>query len=433
MSGPAKGRLMELLTMSPTEVARLLVLQEVRDRVKTPAQASIDLGLGGRQLRRLLRRFESEGLGAVVSKRRGRPPNNRLPDALRSTILDRCRGEYRGFGPTFLAEVLRERDGVTVSREWLRALLVENGLWKSKGRKRNTHPLRTRRPCFGELIQMDGSPHDWFEGRGPRSTLLLAIDDATSFVTAGRFEESETSDGYFRLITNHIKTFGRFCAAYTDKHSIFRYSGPESNPEIATQMQRALDELQIQLICANSPQAKGRIERANRTFQDRLVHAMRLEGIASREAGNTFLTAFIADHNSRFAIEPAEPQDAHRSSDGFDLQRILCRREERTVTKNLMFQIDDACFTLTDPYSRRNLTTGSRVELQMHPDRPMTVHHDGTQLVAEAAGRLVRNAPIVGSKDLNAYLDRRLPNPKKAHTPAVNHPWRRSRLSAPTA
>jgi transposase len=176
---------MELLIMSQSESTRLRVLQEVRDRVRTRAQAGIELGLSERQLRRLLRRVEAEGAEAIISKRRGRPPNNRLADDVRATILARCRAEYRGFGPTFLAEVLRERDDIAVSREWLRALLVENGLWKSTRRKRNIHPLRTRRPRFGELIQMDGSPHDWFEGRAPRSTLLLAIDDATSCDIAG--------------------------------------------------------------------------------------------------------------------------------------------------------------------------------------------------------------------------------------------------------
>jgi hypothetical protein len=280
---------------------------------------------------------------------------------------------------------------------------------------------------------MDGSPHDWFEGRGPRCTLLLAIDEATSRITAGRFEPSATTNGYYRLIRTHVLTFGRFRAAYTDKHSIFRYSGTNANVHITTQIHRALGKLDIELICANSPQAKGRVERANRTFQDRLIKAMRLENISTLEAGNIFLCSFIEDHNSRFAIEPAESENAHRSIEGFDLDFILCQREERVLTKNLMFQINDACFALVDPYSRRKLTTGSRIEIRLHPNRPMTTHHGGEELTAKPVGRLTRNATVIGSKGLNAHLDRRRPNPAKGHTPAPNHPWKAFRQLPPEA
>lgn len=410
--------------MTAPELARLRLLQQVVEGTRSRKKAAEELDLSPRQVRRLLRRFEAQGTATVISKRRGKVPNNRLPDALRATILERVRSDYHDFGPTFLAQTLRDRDGIHVSREWLRALLVEHNLWHSKRRKRNVHPLRARRARFGELVQMDGSPHDWFEERGPRCTLLLAIDDATSCVTAGHFELTETTDGYFRLIRKHLDIFGRFCAAYTDKHSIFRHSGPTTHLDVTTQLHRALDELHIELICANSPQAKGRVERANRTFQDRLIKAMRLEHIDTLEAANVFLPTFIADHNARFAQEPAEPQDAHRSNEGFDLQHILCRREERIVTTNLMFQINDACFTLIDSYSRRNLTTGSRVEIHVHLDKAMSVHHEGHELAAMSLGKLTRTAPIVGAKDLNAHIDRRIPDPAKVRTPAANHPWK---------
>ncbi len=410
--------------MTVPELERLCVLQQVHDGVRRQREAAVALGLSERQLRRLVRRLEEEGAVAVASKRRGKLPNNRVADEIREAVLERCRGDYRGFGPTFLAQTLAERDRIDVSREWLRALLVENDLWQSKRRKRNVHPLRARRPRFGELVQMDGSPHDWFEERGPRCTLLLAIDDATSRVTAAHFDPAETTDGYYRLLRKHLAAFGRFCAAYTDKHSIFRYSGRSAEADITTQLQRALDELDIELICANSPQAKGRVERANRTFQDRLIKAMRLAKITALDAANAFLPSFIDDHNTRFAVEPADAENAHRSADGFDLGHILCRREERIVTRNLMFQINDACFALVDPYSRRNLATGSRVALHLHLDRPMSVHHDGHELSAQPVGKLTRNAPIVGSKDLNAHLDRRISDPRKVRTPAANHPWK---------
>ena len=223
---------------------------------------------------------------------------------------------------------------------------------------------------------------------------------------------------------DHIERHGRFCAAYTDKHSIFRYSGTSTDRTITTQLQRAFDELDIELICANTPQAKGRVERANRTFQDRLIKTMRLEDIATLEAANAFLPKFLEDHNGRFAIAPTSNEDAHRQSVGLDLDRILCRREERIVTKNLMFQIDDDFFTLVDPYSRRNLTTGSRLDIQIPPSGAPRVFHGAQLLEAVGAGKRLRNAQIVGAKDLNERVDRHVPNPKKGHSPPRTHPWR---------
>lgn len=416
---------MELLTMTKAELERLRILQEVQRGFRRQRDAAMELGVSERQLRRLLRGLEAQGAASVPSKKRGKAPNNRVSDTVRAQVLERCRSDYRGFGPTFLAETLAARDGIEVSAEWLRALLIEHDLWRSKRRKRNVHPLRERRPRFGELVQMDGSPHDWFEERGPRCTLLLAIDDATSRITSARFENAETTDGYLLLIRKHLETFGRFRAAYTDKHSIFRYSGSSTNNDISTQLQRALDELEIELICANSPQAKGRVERANRTFQDRLIKAMRLEAIGGIAGANAFLPQFLTDHNARFAVAPASAENAHRDVGDLDLQHILCRREERVVTKNLMFQVDDVAYALVDPYSRLNLCAGSRLQVHLHPDGPMTVHHGDQQLESQQVATLVRSAPIVGAKDLNAHLDRRIPNAAKAHTPALNHPWRR--------
>jgi len=415
---------MELLTMTETELERSRTLQRVCDGYLSQIDAAVRLEISTRQVRRLMASFRKDGAAAIVSNRRGKPPNNRVGDELRATILELYRGVYHGFGPTLFAQSLAEQHSINVSREWLRALLADAGLWKRKRRQRNVHPLRARRPRFGELIQMDGSPHDWFEERGPKCTLLLAIDDATSRVTAGRFDKAETTDGYFLLLQNHVETFGRFRAAYTDKHSIFRYSGSSTDETIVTQIQRALEDLQIDLICANSPQAKGRIERANRTFQDRLVKMMRLNKINTIADANHFLPDFIRRHNERFAIKPLLGEDAHRTTAGYDIPHILCRHEERTVTKNLMFQIGDYFFTLVDAYSKRNLTTGSRLSIHVHPGGTMTVHHGNHELEVQPMGKRERIVPIVGSKDLNSHLDRRISDPTKTRTPDRNHPWK---------
>lgn len=236
--------------MTAAELERIGLVQQTYKGQLRQTDAAAALAISERQLRRLMRAFQRDGPTALISKRRGKAPNNRISSSVRATVLECYRNDYQGFGPTLFAQSLSERNDIDVSREWLRRLLVESKLWKSKRRRRDLHPLRERRPRFGDLIQMDGSPHDWFEERGPRCTLLLAIDDATSRVTAARFHSAETTDGYFLLIGEHLEKFGRFCAAYTDKHSIFRYSGTSTDGNVTTQLQRALDELDITLICA---------------------------------------------------------------------------------------------------------------------------------------------------------------------------------------
>lgn len=420
---------MELLTLTSKELGRIRTLQRVLDGYLTQGAAATELGLCQRQVRRLATALRGHGPSALASKRRGKAPPNRIPQEFAQEILARYRADYHDFGPTLFAEALAERHGTHVSREWLRHLLITHGLWRAKARKRTIHLPRERRPQFGELIQIDGSPHDWFEGRAPRCTLLLDVDDATGTICNARLEPAETTEGYFRLLRAHVERFGRFGAAYADKHSIFRYSG-HSDKEIITQMHRALNELGIELICANSPQAKGRVERANRTFQDRLPKALRLAGISTLAGANDFLPTFVPMYNDKFAVRPQSERNAHRSAAGFDLDYIFCQREERTLTKNLTFQFNDRIYALTDAYSRRQLSPGMRIEVRHAPDGSMRTVHNSHELHIQPCGRLDRKPTIVASKDLNAHLSRRIPNPKKAHKPAPNHPWNITRLQS---
>lgn len=419
--------------MTSKELRRIQTLQRLTDGYLTQRAAAAEMGLTERQVRRLAKAVHRDGPAAVASKRRGAMPNNRISEEFTQMLLALYRAEYRDFGPSLFAEMLAERHGADVSREWVRRTLIANALWRPKARKGKRHPPRERRAQFGELMQMDGSPHDWFEGRAPACTLLLAIDDATSRICSARFEPTETTDGYFRLVRSHLERFGRFAAAYTDKHSIFRYSGNSDDPDITTQFQRALLELDIEPICANSPQAKGRVERANRTLQDRLTKALRLAGICAIEAGNAFLPAFIERHNEKYADLPRASDDAHRTIAGLDLDYILCHRDERVVTSNLTFQYDDVVYALTDPYSKRQVSPGARIQVRRLPDGTVHAHHDAHALAVELCGPLQRRTPVVGSKDLNAHLDRRVPDPKKAHKPAANHPWKTYRPPAAQA
>jgi transposase len=383
------------------------------------AEAARALGLSVRQVKRLWRRYRQGGAAALASARRGRRPNNALEPALRSRTVELYRMHYGDFGPTFAAEKLRERDGITVSRETLRRWLMAEELWKASKRRARPRPPRARRQCFGELVQIDGSPHNWFESRGPRCTLLLAIDDATGKVGAALFAKAETTNNYFLLFEQYFNIFGLPEAFYSDRHSIFRINTPLQE-ERETQVARAVRELDIELICANSPQAKGRIERANRTFQDRLVKELRLRDISTMEAANAYLPEFLTEHNAKFAKAAALDFDAHRSTAGFNLDRILCQRAERTLTKNLTIQVGDRIYAI-EPHTKHMLRGGVRVQLHMPRSGELIITHNGRQLTYRLVQRLERNAAILGSKDLAERPAKRA----NGHPVKPDHPWKK--------
>lgn len=416
---------MELITLNQRELLRLQTAQRVRDGALTVAEAAETLGLSTRQVKRLSQRLRLHGAVAFASPQRGKPPNNALDPTLRERVLDLAQSHYRGFGPTFLAEKLAERDGMTISRETLRRWLIEAKLHRPRRRREKPRPMRERRARFGELVQADGSPHHWFEDRGDPCSLLLYVDDATTNVLGGLFVEDESTDGYFELFEQAFTQYGLPMALYVDKHGIFRINHPGATVDHETHVQRALRELGVELICANSPQAKGRVERANRTLQDRLVKELRLAGISTIPEANRALPAFLEDFNRRFAIQPRESQDAHRSCKGVPLATILAKRYERVLTGNLTFQIHDRIFAI-DPSPLHRFRKGMRIIIGMTRTGEPFVLHNNQRIEPRFVGLRQRTARIVETKSLNSYIDRRLPNPKKAHTPAKNHPWRTS-------
>ena len=253
----------------------------------------------------------------MVSKKRGVPPNRRLSEKTKRQAIDLIGAHYRDFGPTLASEKLAELHGLDLSTESTRQLMIEAAYWQPrKGAGIRVHPMRERRARLGELIQIDGSPHDWFEGRGERCTLLVFIDDATGRLMQLRFAPTETTLGYMRVLHDHILAHGLPVALYSDKHSIFRVNAKDADTEAETQFSRAARELGIECIHAHSPQAKGRVERANQTLQDRLVKEMRLAGISGMDSANAWLPGFTADFNRRFAVTPRDSQDAHRAYQG---------------------------------------------------------------------------------------------------------------------
>jgi transposase len=406
-----------LVSLTPRELQRLTVLERIRAGDLSQLQGARILGLSVRQLKRLVRAFRQAGAASLASKRRGRP-SNRATDPLRlQCALEIVQQHYPDFGPTLASEKLAERHGIALNSETLRRAMIRTGIWKSHARKeRKAHLPRPRRDCFGELVQLDGSYHAWFEGRGPKCTLLVAIDDATSTLLSLRMEPTETSAGYFALLHDYLPRHGRPLSVYTDRAAIFRATVEAASGE-KTQFARALDELDIELICAHSPQAKGRVERVNGTLQDRLVKELRLHGICSIQAANVFLPTYIAAHNKRFTCLPKSDFDVHRTLEAHhDLERILCTRSSRKISSHGIVSYENRYFAIDLAQFRRLSSRIVNVRAT-----------SGGRIIIEQGEYALRYAEIENpSPTRRAQVTDRadLPQPNKAHIPSSTHPWR---------
>jgi hypothetical protein len=399
---------MTVVSMSAKEFSRLDVLMDLEARRMTVRDACALLRLKRRQVFRLLKAYRAHGAASLISKRRGQPGNNRLPQPVRDLVMTLIKERYADFGPTLAAEKLLEVHDCRVSRETLRQWMIEEGLWVDRRRRLpSVHQPRNRRERRGELIQIDGSKHWWFETRGPQCTLLAYIDDATSQLLHAAFVPSESSLDYLRETRRYIAAHGRPIAFYSDKHAIFRVSNTSADGgDGMTQFGRALHELNIDIICANTPAAKGRIERSFGTLQDRLVKEMRLAGISTIEAANAFLPGFLEDHNQRFAKQPISRTDAHRPvPQDMVLEDIFAWKEERTVTHNLTLQYDKIVFLLEPNEITRPLAR-QRVTVIDYPDGRLAIRHNGVDLPYRTYDKLrrVTQAAIVENKRLSEVL-----------------------------
>ena len=336
------------IAMSQRERDVLKVMAPVREGKRTQAEAARLLKRSVRQIRRIQRRLEEEEDVGVVHGLRGRPSNHRLDPGIRSQALRAYRQRYLGFGPTLAAEKLSS-EGLAVSDETLRNWLLAEGLWERKRRRDRHRRRRQRRECFGELVQADGSLHDWLEGRGEPMVLLVMIDDATSKVVA-RFYPSEDTQGYMDLLWRYMRKHGRMVALYTDHDSVFCGEGQDrKTPQ--TQFSRALKELGIEWIAAGSPQAKGRVERFNGTAQDRLVKELRLAKARTIQEANEVLDKrFLPLFNRRFTVKPASRNNAHRPlHPSMQLASILSIQHRRQVGNDYTIQLDKQLYQLLPP------------------------------------------------------------------------------------
>jgi hypothetical protein len=397
-----------VVSMSRQEFGRLEVLLQVQSGRLRVADACALIGLRRRQVFRLLRGLQQDGAASLLSKRRGKPGNHHLPAEVRSLALSIVHERYSDFGPTLAAEKLAAHHGCSVSRETLRVWMIADGLWiDRRHRLASPHQPRRRRDCLGELVQIDGSEHAWFEDRGPVCSLLAFIDDATSRIMALRFVASESAFDYFRATRSYLEAHGKPVAFYSDKHSIFRVNSKDAaGGERITQFGRALSELNIDIICANLPQAKGRVERAFGTLQDRLVKELRLAGIATMAAANEWLPGFIADYNARFGRAAVNGKDLHRPlSARDDLNEILAWRERRTITRNLTLHYDRMMLIL-DPTPLSRGLGRQPVDVVNYPDGRFAVRFNGTALPFKVFDKIrtVEPGTIVENKRLTEVL-----------------------------
>ena len=413
----------KLHTMSEEEIKRLAIMREIEKKQITQAKAAKQLGLSNRQIKRLWRAYQEQGAGGLVNKSRGKPSHNQLSEEVKQQALELIVGRYRDFGPTLATEKLVELHGLKISDESVRKMMIAEGLWKhSRKRKLQVFQMRERRACFGELVQIDGSDHDWFEGRSPRCTLLVFVDDATGKLLELRFVPHESFFGYCEAARHYFEHYGKPGTFYSDKHGIFHLNNPKLTPgDGLTDFGRAMQELGIEIICANTPQAKGRVERANQTLQDRLTKELRLRGISTPEAANRWLPEFMEDYNRRFATAPRSDLDFHTPlapSDNLDL--ILCRKTTRTLSKNLTLQYHKTIFQLhvqRPTYAMRNAV----VTVFENSKGEVTILYKNKPIAFEVYYQQEKQAEVVPSKS----IDFELSQPKKPHKPAPDHPWRK--------
>ena len=389
------------------------------------------IGLSTRQIRRQAKEYRLHGAKALIHGNRGKVSNRKVRDDIKHRALALVRKKYYDFGPTFAAEKLLEKHDISVSSETLRQWMISDGIWKPKNKKKQTnHPTRERRPRMGELVQIDGTPHDWFEGRSAKCSLIVFIDDATSQLLDLQFYPSEGTQAYMEGLRRYLKAYGRPVALYSDRHSSLTVNTVDAaSGEQLTQFGRALKTLDIEHIKANSPQAKGRVERANLTLQDRLLKEMRLEGISNIEEGNSFLATYMAKHNQKFAVLPASDEDANRpvlhSEEELDL--IFSKHSKRKLSKNLALQYNNTIYQVNIKgigYAMR----GSTITICEAFDGTVTLLYKGKTLQYSTFKRGEKVPEPVSEKSINQVVDQTLQKQSQRtdYKPSPDHPWRKS-------
>jgi len=401
------------------------MMTRVKEKAMTIKEAAEVMGISYRQGRRIYKRYVSEGDKGLVHRNRGRPSNRSKSSELREIVLALYREQYWDFGPTLAAEKLIERDGYEVDHETLRRWLLAVGLWKRQRKRPKHRQQRERKAHFGEMVQMDGSHHSWFENRGEEECLMDMVDDATGRNLA-LLSEEETTAAAMKILWAWVEKYGIPKAIYVDWKNVYVTQRKLTVEEQLagelplTQFGRACQKLDIEIITASSPQAKGRVERKHGVYQDRWVKDLRLAGIRDMERANQSLSEFIEKLNARFAVEPRVSADFHRPvPQGMDLRNVFCREESRTVGNDWVVRYKNRFFQIV---SQSNLPPARRrVMVQEHLDGTVHIAYRDREVLFIEINELSREPMITQQKQQN-------PEPKKNYIPPPDHPWRRFSL-----
>ena len=414
--------------MSQKERRRVGIMASVKAGQLSLVEAAEVLGLGYRQTKRVWRRYEREGDAGLVHRLRGKPGKRRKPPDLRAKILARYEERYADFGPTLAAEYLA-KEGLEVDHETLRRWLLAENKRTGRRRRQRHRQWRERKPCLGAMVQMDGSHHDWFEGRRGKCVLMVMVDDATNRLWAQFFEE-ETTHASYDVLEGWVRKNGLMQSLYVDRDSIYRCEGPGSiaeqlaGKEPQTQFGRAMEQLGVELILANSPQAKGRVERMNGVLQDRLVKALRLAGISDLAGANQYLAqTYLPGHNRKFQKEPASPADAHRGVPR-SLNRMLSWEEERVVQRDWTVRHQGKRYQLDRQHEALSLA-GRKVIVRVLRDGGVQMERRGVQLKWREVGRGEQRALIQTKREPEGERKAGSKSPRRENKPAATHPWRK--------
>jgi len=416
-----------LLLLNQKERLRLVMMSQVKRKSMTIKEASQALGISYRQSRRIYKRYKEEEDRGLMHRSRGQPSNRRKSAEIREMVLSLYKEQYWDFGPTLAAEKLRERDGYEVDHETLRRWLLTAGLWKRQRRRAQHRQQRERRAHWGELVQMDGSHHKWFEDRGEERCLMDMVDDATGKALA-LLSEEETTLAAMKVLWAWVKRYGIPKALYVDFKNVYvTQREPTVEEQLAgelplTQFGRACQKLGVEIITANSPQAKGRVERKHGVYQDRWVKELRLAGIRDIEGANQSLSGFTESLNDRFAVAPRGSADFHRPvPPGLDLRKVFCLEEPRTVGNDWVVRYQNRFFQIL---SQSNLPPARRrVMVQEHLDGSIHLAYRDREVLFTEIKELPKKPMVTQQKQQNSQ-------PKRKYVPPSDHPWRRYSLQS---